>query len=129
MKLKINTQRIVAAAVGIANVIILLLARWAIDPLEYADLSLFTPIVRLGHFTLGAVPAYLLVRYRIVSPLVISGFLTWAAYVDRGSMEPFIGLYSIPILHGYVLAVLGVFGLGEFLVRDNLSFLSNDPLV
>ncbi|ACV46940.1 MULTISPECIES: hypothetical protein [Halomicrobium] len=125
----IDSYVILSAVFGIANVAFLLFARWQIDPLELADLGLFTPIVRLGHFALGAVPAYLLVRYRIVLPVVISGFLTWAAYVDRGGMESFIALYSLPILHGHVLAVLAAFGLGEYFIRDKIPFLSHDPIL
>ncbi|WP_245545361.1 hypothetical protein [Halomicrobium katesii] len=83
----------------------------------------------LGHFALGAVPAYLLVRYRLLSPLLLSGFLSWAAFVDRGSMEPFIGLYSSPIVHAYVLGALVVVGFGEYLVRDQVPYVSHDPLL
>ncbi|MBO4247688.1 hypothetical protein IL252_07655 [Halomicrobium sp. IBSBa] len=118
---------------GIINVIVLFLARWEIDPLEYSDggLLLVTtmPLTILGQFLLGAFPVYVLLRYRLMSPLLLSGFLTWFAAVDRGSMEPFIGLYFSPVLHLFVLATLAVVGFGEFLVRDVAPYVSHDPLL
>ncbi|NLV09168.1 hypothetical protein ACAH01_00725 [Halomicrobium sp. HM KBTZ05] len=132
-RIRIDRYAVLSAVLGIANVAVLLFARWEIDPLEYSDggmlLILTTPLVLLGHFLLGAFPAYLLVRYRVLSPLVISGFLSWAAFVDRGSMEPFIGLYFSPVLHLFVLATLAVVGFGEFLVRDVAPYVSHDPLL
>ncbi|WP_244256934.1 hypothetical protein [Halomicrobium sp. IBSBa] len=123
----------IVAAVGIANVAVLLFTRWEIDPLEYSDggllLVITTPLVLLGHFALGAVPGYMLARHRLVSPLVISGFLTWFAFVNRGSMEPFIGLYYSPVLHIFFFAGLAMVGLSEFAIRDALPYVSHDPIL
>ncbi|WP_372479920.1 hypothetical protein ACAH01_00740 [Halomicrobium sp. HM KBTZ05] len=133
MKGWVNKYTLPSAVLGIVNVAVLLLAHWNIDSQMFSDggivLVLTAPIVFLGPFLLGAVPGYLLVRYRIVSPLPISGFLTWFAFVDRGSMEPFIALYSNPIVHAYILGALVVVGFGEFLVRDVAPYVSHDPLL
>jgi len=131
--LVVNRYTIVGALAGILNVAVLLFAHWNIDPQMFSDggllLVLSAPLVFFGPFLIGAVPASLLVRYRIVSPLVASGFLSWYAFVDRGSMEPFIVLYSNPIVHVYVLAALAVVGFGEFLVRHVAPYISHDPLL
>ncbi|ACV46941.1 MULTISPECIES: hypothetical protein [Halomicrobium] len=131
--LQVNKYTIVGGFLGAVNVAFLLYAHWNIDPQMFSDggvvLVLTAPIVFLGPFLLGAVPGYLLVRYRIVSPLPISGFLTWYAFVDRGSMEPFIVLYSNPIVHAYSLGVLVVVGFAEYLVRDQVPYVSHDPIL
>ncbi|WP_255317987.1 hypothetical protein [Halomicrobium sp. LC1Hm] len=44
-------------------------------------------------------------------------------------MEPFIALYSNPIVHAYILGALVVVGFGEFLVRDVAPYVSHDPLL
>ncbi|NLV09164.1 hypothetical protein GOC74_04375 [Halomicrobium mukohataei] len=133
MKGWVNKHTVPSTVLGIVNVAVLLLAHWNIDPQMFSDggivLVVTAPIVFLGPFLLGAVPGYLLVRYRIASPLPISGFLTWFAFVDRGSMEPFIALYSNPIVHAYILGALVVVGFGEFLVRDVAPYVSHDPLL
>ncbi|MBO4247686.1 hypothetical protein IL252_07645 [Halomicrobium sp. IBSBa] len=133
MKEWVNKYTVPSAVLGIVNVAVLLLAHWNIDSQMFSDggivLIVTAPIVFLGPFLLGAVPGYLLVRYRIASPLPISGFLTWFAFVDGGSMEPFIALYSNPIVHAYILGALVVVGFGEFLVRDVAPYVSHDPLL
>ena len=123
----------IVAAVGIANVAVLLFTRWEIDPLEYSDggllLVITAPLTLLGHFALGAVPGYMLVRYRLAAPLVISGFLTWFAFVDRGGMESFIALYSSPLLHVNFIVGFAIVGLIEFTIRGVLPYISHDPLL
>ncbi|ACV46939.1 MULTISPECIES: hypothetical protein [Halomicrobium] len=129
----IDSYVILSMVFGIANVVFLLYARWQIDPLEFSNggllLHIETAVVLFGHFLLGAVPGYLLLRYRVVSPLVISGYLSWFAYVDQRSMEPFIGLYSSPFIHAFAICVLGGVGFWEYFARERIPFVSHDPLL
>jgi len=85
--------------------------------------------VLFGHLVLGAFPAYVFVRYRILSPLVLSGFLSWFAFVDCGSMEPFIGLYSSPVIHFFVLGFLVGVGASESLFREQVPYVSHGPIL
>ncbi|MBO4247683.1 hypothetical protein IL252_07625 [Halomicrobium sp. IBSBa] len=131
--LQINKYTTVGALFGIANVAFLLYARWQIDPLEFSNggllLHIETAVVLFGHFLLGAVPGYLLLRYRVVSPLLISGYLSWFAYVDQRSMEPFIGLYSSPFIHAFAICVLCGFGYWEYFLRERIPYVSHDPIL
>lgn len=80
----------------------------------------------------GAVPAYLLLRYRLVVPPLLAGYLTWASLRDHlvgYQMEPFTPLYYNPIILFTVLCVVYVAAAVEYGLRDRLPLFPPKPLV
>lgn len=82
----------------------------------------------LGTFILGAGPVYLLLRYRLILPILLSGLFTTASLSDHvsGSMESFTPLYL-----GFwfiFVGILAIVAIVEYGARRGLSFYPPEPL-
>lgn len=134
MGLKFDRYVGLSLLAGLANVAVLHVARYALLSAATFELDgvltvVLAVVLRVGLFAMGAVPAYLLMRYRLISPMLWSAVLTRYALVDQHSMEPFAGFYMLPPVQFIALGVTGALAGIEFLARRELPVISLDPLI
>ncbi|MCU4802798.1 hypothetical protein OB920_20760 [Halobacteria archaeon HArc-gm2] len=134
MGIKFDRYVVISLFAGLANVVALHVARYVLLSAATFELdgvltAVLAVVLRVGLFAMGAVPAYLLVRYRLVTPTIWSAILTRYALVDQHSMEPFAGFYMFPPVQFIALGVTGALAAIELLARHELPVISNDPLI
>ncbi|WP_153554864.1 hypothetical protein [Halomicrobium sp. LC1Hm] len=78
-----------------------------------------------GLALMGGVPVYLCLRYRLVTPLALSGLLTTLNLTARGIAN----IYVNPFMPFYTLGIAVVLAVIEYYIREWMPYISHDPLV
>lgn len=112
---------VIALVAGLANVAAIFLTAFVVRSGSYGGgplaFAIGGGIGGAVAFLLGAGPAYLIVRYRIVAPALASGWLTYVAVTERGALHSAIEVFLIPPFAVVVGSVVAVIAMAEYGLR------------
>lgn len=111
----------IALVAGLANVAAIFLTAFVVRSGSYGGgplaFAIGGGIGGTVAFLLGAGPTYLLVRYRLVVPLLASGWLTYTAVTERGALHSPIEVFLIPPFAIVVGSLVAGIAVAEYGVR------------
>lgn len=128
---------IIAILAGIVHTTIVLYVHFVALPTRYLGddpvIALLGNVVRvILLFGIGAVPVYVLLRYSLVTPLLITLFATWSSLRDHVvgyTMEPFTTFYFNTVTLILTIAIIAIISLAEYGLRNWLSIFSPEPII
>lgn len=105
---------------GLANVAAIFLTAFVVRSLSYESPLAFAIGGGIGAaiaFLLGAGPIYLLLRRRLIAPVLASGWITFVAVTERGALHSPIEVFFVPPFAVVVAAIVGAVAMAEYGLR------------